>query len=204
MPPVPADWVLAVEAAYVATITKQPVVRTKLFHEPAPVAAKLLRRRAHAAIGAVASHFLAVGTPRTIGLVMDDSIEDAAMSVEAHLSWFAPTEVRCAGSKAPELADLTRRYAASRETSLHEALACDIVCIHSAIAIPDGALRRGTHVNVLAAAVGISDDLAKVAVITHETPGLGELAAGFVDGRQLDEITIFVVGDAAIALAALS
>ena len=29
------------------------------------------------------------------------------------------------------------------------------------------------------------------------------LAAGFVDGRQLDEITVLLAGDAAIAIAAL-
>jgi hypothetical protein len=35
-------------------------------------------------------------------------------------------------------------------------------------------------------------------------PGLGELAAGLVDGRQLDELTVFVLGEARVALAALS
>ena len=47
------------------------------------------------------------------------------------------------------------------------------------------------------------DELAKVASITHEHPGLGALAAGLVDGRQLDELTLFVIGDSAIALGAL-
>ena len=40
-------------------------------------------------------------------------------------------------------------------------------------------------------------------VIDRESPGLAELAAGLVDGRQLDEITVFVIGDAEIALGAV-
>jgi hypothetical protein len=41
-------------------------------------------------------------------------------------------------------------------------------------------------------------------MVVPEAPGLGRLAAGLVDGRQLDEITVFVAGDAAIALHALA
>jgi hypothetical protein len=85
---------------------------------------------------------------------------------------------------------------------IEEALACDIVCVHAPIALAAATLRRGTHVNVLAAAT-LDEDLLKLATVTHEVPGLGALAAGLVDGRQLDELTVFVIGDAAIAARAL-
>ena len=199
------EWVLAVERAYVASATggTSPAF---VASEPAAIAAKILPGRAHGAIGAVASHYLAVGTPRSFGLVVEGSITDAVQSLVAHRTWFAPRDIRCAGAKADEL---VRELASlgvtleARATTLAEALACDIVCIHAPLLIEPGAIRRGTHINVLAPAVVILDDLASVAVISHETPGLGQLAAGFVDGRQLDEITIFVLGDAAIARAAL-
>jgi hypothetical protein len=55
---------------------------------------------------------------------------------------------------------------------------------------------------VLAAAT-LDEDLLKLASVTHEVPGLGALAAGLVDGRQLDELTVFVIGDASIAARAL-
>ena len=64
-------------------------------------------------------------------------------------------------------------------------------------------LRRGTHVNVLVPDVTLDPELALLAQITHEEPGLGAVAAGLVDGRQLDEITLFVIGSAAIALTAV-
>ncbi|HEY4182251.1 MAG TPA: hypothetical protein VGM90_35650 [Kofleriaceae bacterium] len=212
MNPTPAEWVLAVERAYVATATKKPIVRgANLFAETSAVSAKLLPGRARAAIGAVASHYLAVGTPRSIGLIADTTaaVTDAAISLAAHRSWFAPSDIRCAGESADALvtelaSSKATAIGGARATQIAEALACDIVCIHSPIAIPEGGIRRGTHLNILAQAVGIADELAKASMISHEVPGLGELAAGFVDGRQLDEITIFVLGDAAIALAALS
>ena len=78
-----------------------------------------------------------------------------------------------------------------RVVELAEALACDIVCIHVPLALAAKQLRRGTHVNVLAA-ITIDPELAQIAMVTHENPGLGALAAGLVDGRQLDEITIFI------------
>jgi hypothetical protein len=85
---------------------------------------------------------------------------------------------------------------------LPEALSCDIVCIHAPIHLVPVMLRRGTHVNVLVAAT-LDHELAKLAKITQEEPGLGALAAGLVDGRQLDELTVFVIGSAQIALAAV-
>jgi hypothetical protein len=160
-------------------------------------------RRAHAlaAAGAVASHYLAVGTPRSFGIVIDDVAElaAAALSLTAHRTWFAPRDVRCASTAggaagAAELAAAT----AGRAVSLDEALACDIVIVHSTrIRIAPAQLRRGTHVNALAASV-LDPELLALATVVPEA-GLPALAAGLVDGRQLDELTIFVLSKAPIA-----
>lgn len=187
-----AEWVLATERAYVAAATGG-IVPTGGTADRLP--------RARAALGAVASRYLAVGTPRSLGLIVDGqtTTEEAALSLFAHRTWFQPSDLRCAGPGAAELA----RAIGGRETTAAEALACDIVCLHAPIVLDPVQLRRGTHVNVLASAT-LSDELARVAAITHETPGLAALAAGLVDGRQLDEITVFVIGDAQIALAAVA
>ncbi|HEY5933401.1 MAG TPA: hypothetical protein VIU61_02125 [Kofleriaceae bacterium] len=164
------DWVLEIERGYVAAATggtREPVTD---------------RVRAFAAAGAIASHYLAVGTPRSCGLVCDAATVDAAtLSLEAHRTWFAPRDIRSTFA------------GPGRVVELAEALACDIVCIHVPLALAAAQLRRGTHVNVLSA-VALDPDLARIAMVTHETPGLGALAAGLVDGRQLDEITIFIAG----------
>jgi len=185
------DWVLAVERAYVAAATGTPA--------SGDFDAELLPR-AIAAAGAVASRYLAVGTPRSLGLVVNgaDSSEAAALSHAAHATWFAPRDLRVSGLGADSLAHSLR----GNVVPIEEALACDIVCVHAPIAIAAAQLRRGTHLNVLDA-VTLDDDLKKLATITYEVPGLGELAAGLVDGRQLDELTVFVIRDAAIAARAL-
>ena len=186
-----SEWVLAAERAYVAAATGGSV----------PIGGPPDRLpRARAALGAIASRYLAVGTPRSLGLIVGGAgtCEEAALSLFAHRTWFQPTDLRCAGEGDDELA----RSIAGRATSIAEALACDIVCIHAPIILDPAQLRRGTHVNVLAPAT-FAEELARVATITHEAPGLAELAAGIVDGRQLDEITVFVIGDAQIALAAV-
>jgi hypothetical protein len=187
-----ADWVLATERAYVAVATGGAV--------PVGGADEHLGR-ARAALGAVASRYLAVGTPRSLGLVVDSeaSAAEAALSVFAHRTWFQPSDLRCAGSFTDELA----RGIGGRVTSLAEAMACDIVCVHAPIAVECKLLRRGTHVNVLTAGCTFESDLPHIATITLEAPGLAELAAGLVDGRQLDEITVFVIGNAQVALAAV-
>jgi hypothetical protein len=149
---------------------------------------------ARACAGAVASHYLAVGTPRSFGIV-GELADGAELSLVAHAIWFAPTDVRCT---AAPVAEATR----GRACALAEVLACDIVCIHVPLALVAAQLRRGTHVNALAA-VTLDDDLARVAVITRERAGLPALAAGLVDGRQLDELTIFLLDDAALAAGAL-
>jgi hypothetical protein len=90
-----------------------------------------------------------------------------------------------------------------RAVSLAEALTADIVCIHTPMALAAAQLRRGTHVNALAP-VELDAELRSLATIVDEPKGLPGLAAGLVDGRQLDELTVFIAGDAAIAAAALA
>jgi hypothetical protein len=190
-----ADWVLAVERAYVAEATRPAGWKR-------PTQPPILRPdlpRALAAIGAVASRYLAVGTPRTLGIVIatPDQLPHAQLSIEAHRTWFAPREIRCAvidGSKISEL---------GVPATVADALAADIVCVLVPMSLKANKLRRGTHVNALAACT-LDDDLAKLATVVPEVPGLGNLAAGHVDGRQLDEITVFVAGNAAVALHALA
>jgi hypothetical protein len=188
-----AEWVLATERAYVSAATGGSVPSGGP-DDQVP--------RARAALGAVASRYLAVGTPRSFGLIIDGTtpIEEAALSLFAHRTWFQPSDLRCAGAGAAELAGAI----GGRETTAAEALACDIVCVHASILIDPAQLRRGTHINVLVPGATFADELARVATITHEAPGLAALAAGLVDGRQLDELTVFVIGDAQIALAAVS
>jgi ornithine cyclodeaminase/alanine dehydrogenase-like protein (mu-crystallin family) len=172
-----ADWVHAVERAYDAAATGRRDAR------------------ALTAIGAVASRYLAVGTPRTLAtIVATHAPGDAAaaeLSIEAHATWFAPRELRrvvIADASAEELAS---------------ALRCDIVCIHTPLALTAQQVRRGTHINALAE-VALDDDLRAVVSLWDEEPMLGQLAAGFVDGRQLDEITIFRCAYASVAGVALA
>jgi hypothetical protein len=131
--------------------------------------------------GAIASHFLAVTTARSLALVGGD---ESVQSLLAHRAWFDPKDIRCtSGSVAAAVG--------GRQVSLAEALAADIVCVHEPIAIAANQLRRGTHVNALAK-VTLDVELQSVATIVDEPKGLPQLAAGIVDGRQLDEITVFV------------
>jgi hypothetical protein len=207
-----ADWVLAAERAYVAAAVASHRAAPQV-SAPTPVTAAAqmtaatrvsatvesdAHARAIAAAGAIASRYLAVGTPRSFGIVVDaiTQVDAAQLALVAHRTWFAPRDVRCAAvnSGAAELAAAT----GGRVVSVEEALACDIVNVYAAdLHIAPSSLRRGTHVNTLRSDV-LDAELPALATIVHEA-GLPALAAGLVDGRQLDEITIFVVGDAPIA-----
>jgi hypothetical protein len=197
-----ADWVLAAERAYVAAAVGGQVPGTPSSPDvdrlEADPATPELRARAIAAAGAVASRYLAVGTPRSFGIVIDDATEAdvAALSLTAHRTWFAPRDVRCAttGTGAPELAAAT----GGRVVSIDEALACDIVNVYSTrTRILPAQLRRGTHVNAVSVDV-FDPELLALATVVHEA-GLPALAAGLVDGRQLDELTVFAIDGAPIA-----
>jgi hypothetical protein len=202
--------VLAVERAYVAAaVSAGAGTPGTLAHERAAPAAvdpreapAALTAHAEAAAAAVASHFLAVSAPRSFGLVIDvaSQVDAAALALAAHRTWFDPRDVRCAavGAGAEALAAAT----GGRVASIDEALACDIVCVHAAYArVTPARLRRGTHVNVAWGGV-LDEELRALATIAREAQ-LPALAAGLVDGRQLDEITIFVIDGAPIAVAAL-
>jgi hypothetical protein len=194
------DWVLTAERAYVdAAIRGGPTSTTSA--EP-PGRLTEARARAIAAAGAIASRYLAVGTPRSFGIVIDGPADAAAAawSLAAHRAWFAPRDIRCAaaGDGATELAAAT----GGRPVSVDEALACDIVNVYSReLRILPASLRRGTHVNALWLGT-LDPELLALAAVTREA-GLPSLAAGLVDGRQLDELTIFVADGAPIAAAAL-
>jgi hypothetical protein len=201
------DWVHAAERAYVAAAVHVRAPDPPGLHVRAPDAPTappaITHARALAAAGAIASHYLAVGTPRSFGILIDDAseVEAAALALAAHRAWFNPRDIRCAsaGSGADALAAAT----GGRVVSLDEALACDIANVYGAsIAITPVQLRRGTHVNAVHAD-RIDPELAQLATQVREA-GLPALAAGLVDGRQLDELTIFVVDGAPIALAALA
>ena len=206
------DWVLAVERAYVAAAVGPRSAATSL-QEPAGDAAAVassalapvpaLAPVAAAAAGAIASRFLAVGTPRSIGLIGDPVA--GVLSLHAHRVWFQPADIRWAGGDPANAAASAEGRAVSlggRAVSLEEALAADIVCVHAPLSLPATRLRRGTHVNALAA-VTLDDDLRALAMIVDEPTGLPALAAGLRDGRQLDELTVFVGGALAIARRAL-
>ena len=106
------------------------------------------------------------------------------LSLEAHRTWFSPRDVRCTTEA---LATRT----GGRAVSIGEALAADIVCVHGrAITIAPVALRRGTHVNVLGDPNCIDSELLALATVV-DAASLPAMAAGFIDGRQLDELTVF-------------
>jgi hypothetical protein len=176
-------WVTLVEKAYVdAARSGAPDLL------PRSIAASDVPLLGLAALGAVASRFLAVSSPRSIGLV-GESVP-IALSLAAHRVWFKPIDVRCHGGNVD----------GGRAVSVDDALAADIVCIHAPIAIAAAQLRRGTHVNALAL-VTIDPELH--ASIFHERADLPALAAGLRDGRQLDEITVMIADGGETATRAL-
>ncbi len=123
-----------------------------------------------AATCAIASRFLAVGTPRTIGLVGPAPLAD--LCLEAHRAYFTlPSEIR--------------RDAIH---GLRAACAADIVCVVDPDARIDPTwLRAGTHVNLIRGALTGAAPRA----ILIDTAALAQIVCGHRDGRQLDELTIF-------------
>jgi ornithine cyclodeaminase/alanine dehydrogenase-like protein (mu-crystallin family) len=123
-----------------------------------------------AATTAIASRFLAVGTPRTIGLVGPAALAERCL--DAHRVYFAPREVRRADHDADQL---------------RAACAADIVCVVGDVAIDPSWLRAGTHVNLMRG--GLAAPAPRAILI--EAAALAEIVCGHRDGRQLDELTIF-------------
>jgi hypothetical protein len=195
------DWVLAAERAYVAAAIRGAASPAPQGIQPAAPWTESAAR-AIAAAGAIASRYLAVGTPRSFGILIDadTDVAAAAWSLAAHRAWFAPRDIRCAATHAgaAELAAAT----GGRVVSVDEALACDIANVYSReLRITPASLRRGTHVNTLWLDT-LDPELHALATVTREA-ALSALAAGLVDGRQLDELTIFIADGAPIAAAAL-
>ena len=135
------------------------------------------------AAAAIASHFLAVTSSRSLALVGGD---ESVHALVAHRQWFNPTDVRCTSAS-------VAAAIGGRVVPLAEALAADIVCIATPMTLAASQLRRGTHVNVLSM-VALDPDLRALATVVDESKGLPALAAGLVDGRQLDELTVSVAG----------
>ncbi|MEZ4360776.1 MAG: hypothetical protein R3B48_11385 [Kofleriaceae bacterium] len=182
-------WAHHLEATYIALTLGRP--------PPPPLVSAELEARAldavvAAAACAVAARFLAVGKPRSLGVVSDDPQRAAALFA-GHRVWHQPTDVRWAGRAAADPAILA---AGGRAVSLEEAVTADIVCLDVRAELRNAAVRRGSHINLLD---GTADDelraraecYAEVATAGH-TATLGELAAGIRDGRQLDEITLLL------------
>lgn len=138
-----------------------------------------------AATCAVSSHFFGVTASRSIGLVGCGPI--AALHLAAHRVRHAPRELRCADLD-PARAEAFAIAHGGRVTSIAEACACDLVCVSLAGASIERAwVRGGTHLNVTEGAI---DDALRA--FSHMWGTLAEVAAGLKDGRQLDEITVFV------------
>jgi hypothetical protein len=60
--------------------------------------------------------------------------------------------------------------------------------------IASASIRAGTHLSL---APGVTVDAAlRARAIWHDDAALAQVAAGIVDGRQLDEVTVFAAGAA--------
>ena len=99
----------------------------------------------------------------------------AARCLETHAHWFAPTEIRRGDPRA--------------------ACAADIVCVcDDAATIDPTWLRNGTHVNLLR---GTLDRARLPRAVVADMTTLAAMVAGRIDGRQLDELTLFAPRDSA-------
>lgn len=177
-------WLDAVEAALVASALGQPVPAHGLSDE-----------QAAAGRAAVAAKFLAVGTPRTLGLV---GCGDWAPSIiAAQRAYAAPRELRVFEAIPVEAAGVAD-VVGGRVVSLAQACACDIVVARGRVSVRREWVRGGTLVTVLDAEVGVDPVLLAAAQVYGDGPSagarltatLGAVAAGLVDGRVLDEITL--------------
>ena len=152
-----------------------------------------------AGLAGVAAKFLAVGTPRTMGLV---GLRDLAPAVVAtQRAYAAPRELRVFDGD-PVAAARVAQAVDGRVTSLTEACACDVVVARGPVAIERAWIRAGTLVTALDGGVVLAPALVAAAVVytagvvaelvAHAS--LGAVAAGLVDGRTFDEIIVLVIG----------
>lgn len=188
-------WAVHVEETYIAITLGRPLPAPRV---DATLDGELREGIAAACACAVAARFLAVGKPRSLGVVADDP-RRAALLLLAHRVWHAPVDVRWAGATASSAEVLAL---GGRVVSAAEAITADIVCVDAALPLGVQNVRRGSHLNLLAAGASAEDELARRAECIGETlegapiknATLGDLAAGLRDGRQLDEITILFAG----------
>jgi ornithine cyclodeaminase/alanine dehydrogenase-like protein (mu-crystallin family) len=156
-----------------------------------------------AGVAAVAAKFLAVGTPRTLGLVGTGDL--GPRIVAAQSAYAAPRELRVFDANPVAAARLAEQLN-GRVVSLTQACAADIVVACGPVSLRREWFRPGTHVtaldtsvicdpHLLAAAVVYSDGPAPAGVAIHAT--LAAVAAGLVDGRQLDELTVLLLAPTA-------
>jgi len=172
------------------------------------------------AAGAVASKYLAVAAPRTIGFV--GCGVQARVLLAAHRVHHPDLQVRCADVDA----DAARRFAEAsggRATSIESACACDIVCTTTPARAPvveRAWVADGTHINAIGAdgpgkqeldagilkvAKIVIDDLeqashsGEINVPLHDGElelgdihaTIGEVVAGKRSGREGAEISVF-------------
>ena len=181
-------WLDAVEAALVARALGRPVPALALSADEAA-----------AGIAAVAAKFLAVGTPRTLALVGLGEL--APMVVASQGAYAVPRELRVFEA-VPATAARVAEQVGGRVVSLAVACAADIVVARGPVALRREWFRSGTHVTaldagvvcdpaLLAASMVYADGEVPAGVTVHAT--LAAVAAGLVDGRQLDELTVLLV-----------
>lgn len=184
----------AIDMARAVAAVEEALVAEARGQRPAPVdLPPALDALARGAAAAISSRFLAVGTPRSIGLVGDPVVCAAALA--AHRALFAPRDVRCADSA-------LATALAGRAATVEQTFASDIVCVADpAVHIERRWLRGGSHVCLLAGsadpaaladAMVVVDDQADVGAAIYGT--LAEITAGYKDGRQLDEVSWFLAG----------
>lgn len=164
-----------------------------------PAGPPLARPQELAGLAGVAAKFLAVGTPRTMGLV---GLRDLAPVVVATQRAYSPPRELRVFDADPVAAARIAEAVGGRVASLTEACACDVVVARGPVAIAREWIRGGTLVTALDDGVVLAPALLAAAVVygagdvgalrVHAT--LGAVAAGLVDGRTLDEITILVIG----------
>jgi hypothetical protein len=194
-----APWAQHVEETYIAQTLGRPAPAPLVV----PTAAGELDRDALEAIAAaaacaVAARFLAVGKPRSLGILADDPRRALAL-LAGHRVWHQPTDIRCAGAAATVAALAAR---GGRAVSTAEVLTADIVCVDVEMVVENRLVRRGSHLNLIASGVEAEAELWERALCYGETmkgapaktATLGDLAAGLCDGRQLDEITLLFAG----------
>lgn len=174
------------------------------------------RALAEAASVAVAARFLAVGTPRTLGLLDqrgDGGLADARAALAALRTVFPRlAEPRCAAAT-PDAGEVLAAALGGRVTTAAAACACDVVLAWGGAPLPRSWLRRGTFLALLAGATveptALAGDTKLVADAAPPTARpawwgtLGQVAAGIVDGRELDELTVYEA-DGGLAVAALA